>query len=73
MRFKKHDVVISKKRIIEPACGDHPLFLLCTKGQELEVIKLFPKEDWPNGKNSYSVRDLNGSYGDFFIDEDDLE
>ena len=74
MKFKKHDVVISKKRLIEPASGDHPLLLLCTRGQELEVMDLFSKEDYPeHGKDSYFVRDLNGSYGRFFIDEDELE
>ena len=74
MKFKKHEVVISKKRIIEPACGDHPLFLLCTKGQELEVMELYSKEDYPkHGKDSYAVRDLKGQYGNFFIDEDELE
>lgn len=74
MRFKKHEVVISKKRIIEPACGDHPLFLLCSKGQELEVMSLFPKEGYPvHGRDSYSVRDLDGLQGEFFIDESELE
>ena len=74
MKFKKHDIVVSKVELIEPACGDHPTFYLCSTGQELEVMNLFSKYDYPkHGKDSYAVRDINGQYGNFFIDEDELE
>ena len=73
MKFKKHDIVISKKDVIEHACGDHPAFLLCSKGQKLKIMKLFSKKDYPkHGKDSYAVKDLLSKWGDFFIDEDEL-
>ena len=37
MRFKVGELVISKIKVTEEACGDHPAFLLAEKGQRLMV------------------------------------
>ncbi len=74
MKYKLDDIVTPKEQIIDHACGDHPAFLLCEKGDKLRVLGLFPAELYPShGKNSYSVRHTHFTEGAFFINEDELE
>lgn len=74
MRFPVGSLVIARKRIIESACGDHPEFQLCEKGQRLKVQECFPVEKHPkHGVDSYSVQDEKGTYGNFFMDCSELE
>lgn len=74
MRFKIGDTVVSKCELVDSACGDHPAFLLCSKGQKLKIKELFSKEEYPiYGKDSYAVQDEKARYGEFYIDEIELE
>jgi hypothetical protein len=74
MKFKVGDEVVSKREIIESACGDHPCFLLCSARQKLIIKNCYPAEDFPkHGFNSYSVQDISKRYDEFFIDEKELE
>lgn len=74
MKYSIGDLVISTKQITEDACGDHPEFLLCEKGQRLKVTKSYPKEKYPkHGVDSYSVQDEKAIYSEFLMDETELE
>jgi len=74
MKYSKGDLVISTKKKIEWLGKHQPEFLLCEKGDRLKILKCFPKDGFPNhGVDSYSVQDEESVYGDFFMEETDLE
>jgi len=74
MRFKVGELVISKVKVTEEACGDHPAFLLAEKGQRLIVRNKYHAKDYPeHGVDSYLVQDEFGKYGEFFMDCSELD
>ena len=73
MRYNIGDKVKANTEISQEATEDTPAFQFCVEGQELIVKSCFPAKLYPkHGVDSYAVQDINGTYGDFFIDCDEL-
>ncbi len=73
MKHKIGDIVIANTDIGQEATGDTPAFQFCVEGQQLIVKKCFPAKDYPkHGVDSYLVQDIDGAYGEFFIDCSEL-